>query len=50
MLNLWSLDNDTIMWHMLGTRRFMAWIEQDRPAYPQFKDPVKAPMREWDLA
>jgi len=44
-----SLPHDTQMWMLLGTRRYMAWVAQDRPAYPQFLEPQKVPMRTWSL-
>lgn len=34
-----SYPHDTQMWVILGTRRYIAWVDQDRPSYPQFKEP-----------
>ena len=35
------LPHETQMWTLLGTRRYIAWVGQNRPAYPQFLEPQK---------
>lgn len=40
-----QLSDDTVMWMLLGTRRYMAWVMQDRPAYPQFVEPAKVKVK-----